>query len=136
MYSPVIHYVFTRYLLGEADFCMTSSPHSLFPTTAMMRTGCQYIPFHLGGNCTTEVDMARHKKPKNMIVLVSVYPSLVPNESTNYLNSIYVFCTMAWLILFRMSSRWRRTKLSWKSSGQGCGGRWCRFILRRFTRRL
>lgn len=63
----------SRYLLGEADFCMTSSPHSLFSTTAMMRTGCQYIPFHLGGNCTIEVDMARHKKPKNMIVLVNTF---------------------------------------------------------------
>ena len=60
------------YLLGEADFCMTSTPHSLFSTTAMMRTGCLYIPYQLGGNCTAEVDVtvnSRFKKPKNMLVL-------------------------------------------------------------------
>ena len=58
------------YLLGEADLCMTSTPHSLFATTAMMRTGCLYIPYQLGGNCTTEIDASsRFKKPKNMLML-------------------------------------------------------------------
>ena len=60
------------YLLGEADFCMTSTPHSLFSTTAMMRTGCLFIPYQLGGNCTDDIDRgvnSRFKKPKNMLVL-------------------------------------------------------------------
>ena len=49
---------------------MTSAPHSLYSTTAMMRTGCQYIPFNLGHNCTAEIDKKQaHKKPKNMLIL-------------------------------------------------------------------
>lgn len=56
------------YLMGEATYCTTVTPKSMFSSTALMRTGCKYIPSTLhAGNCTVEHQIF-HVKPKNMLV--------------------------------------------------------------------
>jgi len=55
------------FLMGEADYCMTPTPKSVFSSTSVMRTACRYIPFSAGSNCSVD-NSTFYIKPKNMLV--------------------------------------------------------------------
>jgi hypothetical protein len=39
------------YLMGEADYCITTSPHSTFSKTAIVRGKCKVMSYHAGEDC-------------------------------------------------------------------------------------
>jgi hypothetical protein len=80
------------YLIGEAPYCTTSTPTSLFSTTAMMRTSCQYIPYSLGSNCTFDVDPRKspvlYKKPTNLLKIGTPKPGEASIDNTAFWKKI------------------------------------------------